>query len=268
MSITAMHTATTGLEALSTEIDVIANNLANMNTYGFKKVRANFEDLLYVEQCAGGQNSLGVAKPVGTSIGLGTQISNTQRIFTMGSLIPTGIRTDMAIQGDGFFRVQTPTDMGGGCGYTRAGNFIINANYEFVLANGDGQRLDPPITVPADYIPNSVSIGSDGTVRTLVTGSTVPQVVGQVELFRFPNASGLAAEGKNLFIATEASGEAIQGFPGTNGLGQILCSFLESSNVDAVNELVSMIKTQRAFELNSQVITAGNEMLQTITRIR
>jgi flagellar basal-body rod protein FlgG len=268
MSILAMHTATTGLEALSTEIDVIANNLANVNTYGFKKVRANFEDLLYLEQSSGGQTSLGVPKPVGTSIGLGTRISNTQRIFTPGSLITTGKATDMAIQGDGLFRVQTPPDMGGGYAYTRAGNFSINQNGEFVLANSDGYRLDPPVTLPANAIPSSLTIGSDGTVRTLVSGNTVPQLVGQIMLFRFPNASGLAAEGKNLFIGTDASGEAVEGAPGTEGLGDICSASLESSNVEAVNELVSMMKAQRAFELNSQVITTGNEMLQTITRIR
>ena len=267
MSILSMHTATTGLEALSTEVDVIANNLANVNTTGFKRSRANFEDLLYtVMEAAGGENSQGVPKAVGTYVGLGTRVSNTQRILSPGSPLRTGQPTDMSIQGDGFFRVRTFEDVGGGLAYTRAGNFVLNVNGDLVLGNNEGHMLDPPVNVNPDY--RNVTIGADGTVRATAPGEVVPEEVGEIVLHRFPNTAGLAAEGSNLFTVTEASGEAVEGEPGSDGLGTILSGFLEGSNVAAVEELVSLIKAQRAFELNSQVITTGNEMLQTITRLK
>jgi len=267
MSILAMHTATTGLGALNTEIDVIANNLANVNTYGFKGSRANFEDLLYQHlEPAGGLNSQGVAKPVGTAVGLGVKISNTQRLFTQGSPVETGVDTDMYIQGDGFFRVQTLEDIGGGYAYTRAGNFFVNLDGELVLGNTDGHRLDPPVQVPDGY--TNVTIGLDGVVRAVGPGETTTEDVGQIQLFRFPNPAGLAAQGMNLFTETDASGEAVGANPGTEGLGTLLGGFLETSNVDAVTQLVNLIRAQRAFELNSQVITTGNEMLQTVTHLK
>ena len=267
MSIVAMHTGATGMTALAEEVDVIANNLANVNTTGFKRSRANFEDLLYLElEQAGSDNARGVSKPAGTYIGLGTRISNTQRIDTQGSLIDTGSETDMAIVGAGLFRVRTYEDIGGGLAYTRSGNFIRNRDGELVLANSDGFRLDPPVTIPQEA--TQVQIQADGTVQVLLPGETQPQDVGQVTLFRFPNQAGLLAFGENLLVQTEASGEPIEGEPGTNGLGIVRGSFLEASNVDAVKELVSLIKTQRAFELNSQVITTGNEMLQTVTHLK
>ena len=269
MSILSMHTATTGLKALGTEVDIIANNLANVNTTGFKRSRANFEDLLYLAtEPAGGENSEGVSKPLGTYIGLGTRISNTQLIMTQGSPLQTDSRTDMLISGNGFFRVETFEEVGGGYAYTRNGNFIRNRDGELVLANSDGYRLSPPVTVPTDVDPQTITIGSDGTVLGLRFGETVPEEMGQVSLFRFPNDAGLAKFGMNLLLTTDASGEAVEGTPGSEGLGITRGSYLEGSNVDAVTELVNLIKAQRAFELNSQVITTGDEMLQTITHLK
>ncbi len=266
MSIQAMYTATTGMRALSEEIDVTANNLANVNTTGFKSSRANFEDLFYLECEQAAVNSQGVAKPAGTQIGLGTQISNTQRILTQGSLLQTDSPTDMAIVGNGLFRVKTSADVGGGYAYTRSGNFIRNADGQLTLANSDGQLMDPPITIPTDA--TQVQIQSDGTVQVLQPGQTQPQNVGQIQLYRFPNPQGLLDVGGNLSVQTAASGQPIEGQPQTNGLGSIQANYLEASNVDAVKELVSLIKSQRAFELNSQVITCGNEMLRTVTNLR
>jgi len=266
MGTVAMHTATTGLEALSTSIDVIANNLANVNTVGFKRSRANFEDLLYhAKDIVGASSNQDVWPPAGTYVGLGTQISNTQTLWTQGSPIDTESATDMSIQGDGLFRVKIFDDVGGGFGFTRAGNFIRNADGDLVLADSDGYRLDPPVNVPPGA--TDVAIQADGTVLARMPDEDVPTKVGQVTLFRFANNSGLEAIGKNLYIPTEASGDSIQTIPGAEGAGFILSTFLESSNVTAVRELVNLIKAQRAFELNSQVITSNNEMLQNIVRL-
>ncbi len=267
MSILSMHTASSGLEALSTEIDVIANNLANVNTNGFKRSRVNFEDLLYqVKDVPGGQNSQGVVKPTGTFVGLGTRVSNTQLVQTQGSPLQTSSPTDMTINGEGFFRVEYLDDLGEGFAYTRSGNFIKNRDGDLVLANSDGYRLDPPVNVPDGA--TQVSVGPDGAVKALMPGEQVAQEIGIVSLYRFPNATGLAQSGKNLFLGTEASGESFEGQPGEAGFGTVIGGFIEGSNVDAVNELIGLIKTQRAFELNSQVITTSNEMLQTVTRLK
>jgi flagellar basal-body rod protein FlgG len=172
----------------------------------------------------------------------------------------------MMIQGQGLFRVKTCPDVGGGLAYTRSGNFIKNRDGNLVLANSDGYLLDPPIVIPQEA--TQVQIQTDGVVQVMLPGQTQPQNVGQVQLYRFANEAGLADAGSNLLTQTEASGQAIEAQPSTNGMGEIRAGYLEASNVDAVTELVSLIKTQRAFELNSQVITAGNEMLQTVTHLR
>ncbi|NLF29989.1 MAG: flagellar basal-body rod protein FlgG [Planctomycetes bacterium] len=262
-----MHTAITGLEALSTEIDVIANNLANVNTVGFKRARANFEDLLYVSRgLSGAGGNADLTPPAGTDVGLGVQVSNIQTLFTQGSPIETGRATDLAIQGEGFFRVRIFDDVGGGFGYTRAGSFVANRDGDLVMANSDGFRLDPPVTIPVDA--TDVAVTSDGAVLAVLPGDAEATQVGQIALYRFPNETGLEHIGKNLFITTAASGEADEGNPGEGGFGSILGNFLESSNVTAVRELVDLIKTQRAFELNSRVITTSDEMLQTITHLK
>lgn len=267
MAIQAMSTACTGLSALSQDIDVTANNLANVNTVGFKGSRANFEDLLYQHQeIPGTLNSQNVTKPMGLSVGLGTRISGTQVLFSQGPAITTGRPLDIQIDGEGFFQVNTGSDVGGGVGYTRAGNLFTNRDGELVLGNSSGLRLAPPISVPIDA--TSIDIGKDGKVSVLLPGSTTPQEVGQIQLARFVNPAGLEQVGGNIFLATAASGDATVGNPGEDGLGPISSGFLEGSNVEAVKELVSLIKTQRAFELNSQVITTSNEMLQTITRLK
>lgn len=267
MAIRSLHTAATGMAAMSTSIDVIANNLANANTTGFKASRANFEDLLYQQaHQAGSLNVEGLTKPAGTFIGLGTRVSNTQLDFRQGNLIETGRATDMTISGDGLFRVRIQDDIGDGVGYTRAGNFFVNRDGELVLGNADGFRMEPPVQVPTDAI--DVEITSDGTVMASLPGEAELQQVGQIELFRFTNQAGLRQIGGNIYIETAASGEAIQGTPGENGLGTLTSGFLEGSNVDAVRELVEMIKTQRTFDMNSKVITASDEMLQTVTLLK
>ena len=267
MAIQAMHTAATGLRALSDEVDIIANNLANVNTLAFKRSRANFEDLLYQEQqLVGAQNSEGLVKPVGLQVGLGTKISNTQLLFSQGSALKTDQATDLSINGEGFFKVKIADGISNGIGYTRAGNFIVNANGDLVLANSDGNRLEPPINVPTNY--SSLNITSEGRVFFTVPGDTVPQEATQLQLVRFTNPSGLQQIGGNIYTQTASSGQPVENTPGVDGMGTIQSGQLEGSNVDAVTELVGLIKTQRAFELNSQAITTSNEMLQTVTRLK
>jgi len=267
MGTISLYTATTGLEALSTEVDVIANNLANVNTVGFKQSRANFEDLLYIHRdIVGTAATEELAPGVGTSVGLGTQIASTQTLWTQGSPMETKTSTDMAIRGDGLFCVKIFDDVGGGYGYTRAGNFVPNRDGDLVLADTDGYRLFPPVNIPPGS--TMVSILADGTVLALEPGQADATEVGQVYLSRFANNGGLEAVGGNLFIPTEASGLAVQSAPGTDGAGFILGNYLESSNVTAVRQLVGLIKAQRAFELNSKVITTSDEMMQTVTHLK
>lgn len=267
MAINALHAAATGLSALSTEIDVIANNLANVNTVGFKSFRANFEDLLYEEKKQPGvENANGDVTPAGLYVGLGTQISNTQQDFSTGAARPTGNPLDIMIDGRGFFRVSILEELGDGIGYTRAGNFFINPDGNLVLGNSQGPLLEPPINVPPEA--RQISISPDGTVSALLEGDPQPAVLGQIELASFVNPAGLTPIGGNLWIETAASGPPIEGAPGEGGLGTILQNHLESSNVEPVTELVELIKTQRAFELNSQSIQAADEALQVIGNLR
>lgn len=268
MTVMAMYTSATGLQALSSKLDVVANNLANVNTVGFKKSRANFEDLLYqVVRQPGVENSLGNINPAGIEMGTGVKLSNTQILFTPGNPETTNIPTDLAIDGNGFFQVQIYPEMGpSGIGYTRAGNFFVNANGELVLGNSNGFRLEPPITLPEKY--ESLTVGADGRVVATVPGESSVQDIGQITLARFTNPQGLIARGQNIYIETAASGPPITGNPTEDGFGSILQGVLESSNVEPVRELVDLIQTQRAFELNSQSIQASNEMLRVVTNIR
>ncbi len=267
MAVAALHSAATGLSALSTEIDIIANNLANTNTLGFKALRANFEDLLYQEkQQPGVENANGDSRPAGLYVGLGTRISNTQFDFRTGSPISTGRDLDMMIQGRGLFRVDILEEDGGGFAYTRAGNFFVNRDGDVVLGNSDGPRLDPPISIPEDA--EHVDISADGRIFAILADDTDPDEVGQIQLSSFVNPNGLRAFGKNLYTETAASGPPIEGTPGEGTFGTILGKHIESSNVDPVNELVSLIKTQRAFEMNSQTIEAADEALQVIANLR
>lgn len=267
MAIVALHSAATALSAMSTEIDVIANNLANANTAGFKASRANFEDLLYQEKAQPGvENANGDQRPAGLYVGLGTRISNTQYDFSTGSPQETGRDLDMMIDGQGLFSVSILEEIGDGIGYTRAGNFFVNREGEVVLGNSEGPRLEPPITVPTDT--TKIEVSADGVVFAFQPGSVDPTNVGQIQLTTFVNPSGLKSIGNNIYVESAASGPAITGNPGEGTLGTIIHRFLESSNVDPVRELVSLIKTQRAFEMNSQSIQAADEVLQTIGNLR
>lgn len=265
MSLTALQSAATGMKAMDTQLDVIANNLANSNTTAFKSQRVNFEDLMYDEKRQPGTlNSIGQYSATGLYVGLGAQVSNTQLDFTQGSMDDTGQPFDLAIEGSGFFRVQTFDAIGNGEAYTRAGNFLPNVNGDLVLGTTDGPYLEPRITIPDGT--TGVTITSDGTVTAMVDGEE--QEVGQIQLYRFPNPNGLRLEGGNLYSETIGSGAPIQGNPQDAGFGGIKQGFLEYSNVDTVKELVNMIKTQRNFEMNSQSIKAADNTLKTVAALR
>jgi flagellar basal-body rod protein FlgG len=263
MAITALHSASTGLSGLQTQIDVISNNLANVNTNGFKSQRVNFEDLMYQQKAQPGvENANGDQRPAGIEVGLGTRVANTQRNFSTGSPVQTGNDLDLFIEGDGFFQVQVRQQDGTGIGYTRSGNFFKNAEGDIVLGNSNGPRLEPPITVPDDA--TQISVTADGIVQAFVPGQVEPQEVGQIELANFVNPAGLKAKGGNIFVETPASGPPITGEPGESNFGTIKQNMLEGSNVDPVKELVDLIKAQRAFEFNSQSIQAADQALQVI----
>lgn len=265
MAVTALHAAASGMKAMDTKINVIANNLANTNTTAFKGMRVNFEDLFYEERRQpGALNSLGERTSTGLFVGLGTRESNTQLDMQGGPLLTTGVETDLAIRGLGFFKLKTYDGIGNGTAYTRAGNFICNSEGNLVLATTDGPMLDPPITIPEGY--ESITILSDGQVTVLVDGEL--QDAGQIELAKFPNPQGLRMEGGNMMTETDGSGSPITGNPADVGFGTLAQNTLEGSNVSAVTELVEMIRTQRAFELNSQTIQAVDENMQVVARLR
>lgn len=267
MAINALHSASTGLSALQTEMDVTANNLANVNTTGFKRSRVNFEDLLYQEKAQPGvENANGDQRPTGLYVGLGTRVSGTQLDFRQGSPIETGRDLDMTIDGDGMFQVDIHDDLGGGVGYTRAGNFFVNADGDIVLGNTDGPRLLPGVNVPGDTI--KIEVARDGTIYAFQPGDVEPNEIGQLELATFVNKEGLKQIGGNLFVETAASGPPIEGVPGEGQFGTVIQRFLEGSNVKPVEELVGLIKTQRAFEMNSQSIQAADQALQTVSNLR
>jgi len=268
MAITALHSAATGLSALSTQLDVISNNLANVNTDGFKASRANFQDLLYIEKAQPGvENANGDQRPTGLYVGLGVKVSGTQVDFTQGSLINTGQTLDIAIEGAGFFQVQVETERAAnGIAYTRAGNFTLNRDGELVLANDQGRRLEPNITIPDGV--ESISISGDGRVLAQIAGQAQPQEVGQIELARFINPTGLRQIGENLYAETDASGAPTTDIPTQNSLGQLRQGFVEGSNVNPTRELIGLIRTQRAFEMNSQSIRTADEALQTVAQLR
>jgi flagellar basal-body rod protein FlgG len=250
----AMHTAASGMEAQQLNIDTIAHNLANINTAGFKLRRAQFQDLLYQNmRQAGASNTASTEIPVGLQVGLGTRPIATEIIFTQGDFAVTNNPTDIVIQGQGFFQVKQAN---GQTAYTRNGNFHRNKDGNVVTSEGD--PLEPPITIPPDQ--EGITIGTDGTVTVQQAGQSTPQKVGQIQLALFQNPSGLQNVGKNLFISTQASGDAIVGSAGENGLGTLMSGYVEQSNVSVVDEMVRMIVSQRAYEANSKVIRAADEM--------
>jgi len=251
----ALYTAASGMNAQQLNIDNIAHNLANVNTVGFKSRRADFQDLLYQNlRQAGAASTANTDIPVGLQIGLGTKPVATEILLTQGDFSATENPLDMVIEGQGFFQVRL-TD--GRTAYTRNGSFHLDRDGNLVTADGD--FLDPQISIPQDQM--SVTIGADGTVSVLQAGQTQPQQVGKIEIANFQNAAGLQAIGKNLYLATQASGEPIVGTPGENGLGTLLSGFVEQSNVSVVEEMVNMIVSQRAYEASSKVIRTADEML-------
>ncbi len=266
MALTALFSAATGMKAQETNIDVISNNIANVNTTSFKKVRANFQDLLYQRIASSGAVDADNNRiPSETVVGLGVSLVNTQRNFSQGRLEQTDAPLDVAIEGKGFFEVQLPADVGrGGFGYTRDGNFYVDADGQLVTSQG--YKIQPNISIPSDY--TDISIAKDGTVTVATQSSATAQNVGQIELAYFVNDQGLQSIGDNLFVETDASGAPNTGTPGTGPLGTVTQGYLESSNVELVEELVNMIRAQRAFEFNSQSIKAADEMMQVVTNLR
>lgn len=254
--IRAFHTSATGMNAQQLVLDNTANNLANINTTGFKRSQLDFQDLLYTTLRQPGSDSVqGQLLPTGLQIGHGVRIAGNTRNFTVGTLENTGNSLDIAIEGGGFFKVQAPN---GGFRYTRDGSFRINANGELVTA--DGFFLEPRITIPPDAV--SISIGNDGTISVVSAGSpNTSTAVGQIKIARFINPAGLSAEGRNLFAETPASGAVTDETPGINGTGLLRGGFLERSNVEVVQELVNLIQAQRAYEFNTKAIRVADEML-------
>lgn len=246
------------MQAQQLNIDNIANNLANASTAGFKRSRVEFQDILYQNlRQPGTASTTSTTFPVGLQIGLGSAAVSTERIFAQGDFRATENPLDLVIQGAGFFQVRLAN---GETAYTRAGSFHRDANGTIVTASGDA--LEPQIQIPNDAI--DITIGSDGTVSVVQRGQTQATQVGQIQLVTFANPSGLRAEGNNLFSQTDASGQPITGAPGTNGMGTLRQGFVEQSNVNIVEELVSMILSQRAFETNSKVIQTSDEMMRQI----
>ena len=260
--IRSLWTSATGMQAQALNLDVISNNLANVNTSGFKKSRAEFQDLLYETiHPAGTSSSQDTEVPSGIQLGHGTRPSSVLKLFSQGSMENTQNELDLAIEGDGFFQIGLPN---GETGYTRDGSFKLDRDGRIV--NSDGFALEPEITIPTDAL--SISIGMDGTVSVLQAGDSVPSEIGTIELARFVNPAGLISMGKNLFIISQASGDEMTGTAGENGLGTLAQGFLEMSNVSVVDEMVNMITAQRAYESNSKAIQAADDMLQLANNVK
>jgi flagellar basal-body rod protein FlgG len=252
----SLYTAASGMIAQQYNMDTISNNLANVDTAGFKGNQARFQDLIYQQLQAPGAPIGASIVPVGQQVGLGVKVSDSEKVFTQGSLVQTGNNLDAAIEGNGFFQITMPD---GTTAYTRDGNFQEDANGAITTA--DGYFVQPQITIPQNA--TSVSIGSDGTVTAQVPGSALPQTLGQLQLAQFVNPAGLSPTGDNLYQETAASGPPIVSTPGLNGAGSLQDGYLENSNVQVVNEIVNMIVAQRAYDANSKAIGAADDMLQT-----
>lgn len=261
--IRSLFTAATGMLAQQMNIDTIANNLANVNTTGFKKSRVNFQDLLYETITpAGTETVAGTTIPEGIQVGHGVRPASIAKIMTPGNMVQTGNPLDLAIEGDGFFQIEMPD---GSTAYTRDGAFKVNQ--EGIVMTADGYPLTPAITVPTDY--EQIAVGADGTVSVRIPGTSTPQNIGTLQLVRFANAAGLDARlGRNLLLETEASGPPTEGQPGLEGIGLIEQGFLENSNVQVVEEIIQMIIAQRAYEASSKVIQTSDEMLQLANNVR
>ncbi|MDJ0980674.1 MAG: flagellar basal-body rod protein FlgG [Kiloniellales bacterium] len=259
----SLDIAATGMLAQQLNVEVISNNIANMTTTGYKRQRAEFQDLLYQDLRRVGSESsdAGTVVPSGIQLGLGVQPAAVYRIVEQGNLTVTENPFDLAINGRGYFTVELPS---GDTGYTRAGSFQVSPDGELVTA--DGYIVQPGATIPSDAV--SVTINANGVVSVRVSGSTTEQQVGQIELANFPNEAGLEALGDNLFLETAASGTATIGNPGATGFGLLKQGALETSNVNVVNEITNLIAAQRAYEMNSKVIQASDEMMANTSQLR
>ena len=258
----ALHTAATGMMAQELTVQVISNNIANMRTTGFKRQRAEFQDLLYDHQRrAGMQNSQqGNVLPVGISVGTGVKPAATSRVMSHGNILPTEKDYDVAIRGEGYFRIQLPD---GRTAYTRDGSFELNDQGQVVTV--DGNLLEPQITIPAGA--RSVTIAPSGVVQVQLQNQVAPQTVGTIQLSRFVNKAGLESIGDNLFLETAASGQPVTTAPNVDGMGSLLQKNLEQSNVTAVSEISDLIAAQRAYEMNARIISAADQMLQSTSQI-
>ena len=259
----ALDIAGTGMQAQQTNVEVISNNIANMTTTGFKRRRAEFQDLIYQNLRRVGSNSSdnGTVVPSGAQVGLGVQTAAIYRINEQGNLQQTSNTLDLAIQGHGYFQVTLPS---GDTAYTRDGTFSLSPDGQIVTA--DGYVVAPGISIPTNA--TGVTINASGVVQVTVSGSATPSTVGTIQLATFPNETGLEAQGDNLFLASGASGNAATGVPGSTGFGTVMQGFVESSNVNVVTEITNLITAQRAYEMNSKVITAADQMQQTLTNMR
>lgn len=259
----SLDIAATGMQAQQTNVDVISNNIANMSTTGFKRRRAEFQDLIYQDLRRVGSSSSdnNTVLPSGAQVGLGVKTGAVYRINEQGNLQQTSNSLDVAIQGNGYFQITLPS---GDTAYTRDGTFGLAADGTIVTSSG--YAVAPGIVVPANA--QSVTINASGQVQASIAGQTAPSTLGQIQLAGFANEAGLDAQGDNLFLQTAASGNPVTGAPGTPGFGSVMQGFVESSNVNVVSEMTSLITAQRAYEMNSRVITASNEMLQTLTNLR
>ena len=264
MSVQTLYTAATGMEALETKLDVIANNMANINTTAFKKDRANFEDLFYRQyRLPGALDADGNRTSTGIEVGLGTRVSSTQTNYKQGAFQVTNNPLDVAIEGNGFFKVTTGT----GSYYTRSGNFGLNDQGQIVMGSAtQGWVLDPTITIPQQAVDLVISTSGEVSYRTADQNQLT--VAGQIQLSTFINPDGLLKLGDNLYQQTDASGQPTEGIPGTPGIGTVRQGSLEASNVEPVQELIDLITTQRAFELNSQVVQAGDQIMQVAANLR
>lgn len=261
--IRALWTAASGMQGQQTNIDVISNNLANVNTPGFKRARADFQDLLYqTVNTAGTMSSQGSAYPSGVQVGLGSRVVSTEKIFMQGNFKETQNPLDLLVEGDGFFKVTTPN---GDTAYTRAGSFRLDAQGR--LTNSEGWVVTPEVTIPNNA--SEITVGSDGTI-SIVDGATgtVQDLGSPIELVRFPNPAGLKAGGRSVYYQTPASGDPIAGTPGALGMGSVQQGFIEMSNVNVVEEMVNLIAGQRAYEISSKAIQASDEMLQSANNVK
>ncbi len=259
--INSLWISKTGMEAQQTQLDVISHNLANVSTTGFKRGNAVFEDLMYQNLRQVGANNTDQSQlPTGLHLGLGVRTVATTRAFTQGSLQQSGNNLDVAIKGNGFFQVTQPD---GTVAYTRDGSFQVDSQGRLVTSNG--LPIANGVTIPPNA--QSVTISAEGTVTAMVPGNTAPQPIGTIALANFVNPAGLEPKGQNLFTETAASGQPTSGTPGANGLGALMQGYLETSNVNVVQELVSMIQTQRAYEMNSKAIQTSDQMLQKLGQL-